>query len=131
LADISTGCPDTSTISQLIHPGADMSTITKEAFERRVSHWFDLVFGAWDDYALRAAGAGVEMRQEGDDQLKRDMAVADAYEAANLPDALLAQFLDPVSPPRMYDNLSRADALLRVGAAQRNADLVLQFLRRR
>lgn len=108
-----------------------MSTISKDEFERRVSCWFELVFGAWDAYTLRAGRNGVEVSNEGDAHLQRDMAEADAYEAAHLPQELLACFLDPVSPPGMYEKLSRADALLRVGAALRDADLVLQCMRGR
>ena len=108
-----------------------MSTITKEEFERRATCWFELVFDAWDAYALRAAGQGSEMCADGDEQLQSAMTKADAYEAANLPEELLAQFLDPVSPAGLYKTMSRADALLSVGAAIRGADLVLDFIRKR
>lgn len=96
--------------------------ISQAEFERRVSEWWELVFSAQDAYAQRMHDAGMPVERDGDAQLTADMAIADAYEAEYLPEDLLAHFLDPISPPGTYDNESRADVLLRMGAAQRMAD---------
>lgn len=104
--------------------------ITQAEFESRVSHWWDLVFGAQDAYAERMYLAGQEVTRAGDAQLAADMAKADAYEKEFLPEELLAQFLDPISPPGTYENASRADVLLQMGAAQRQASDHIDLARR-
>ena len=98
--------------------------IAEDEYERRVSHWFDLVMHALEANIRRVLETGRDFAPGDMDNAEFALAMklADQYQRQFLPEEVLAYYLDPTMPEGYFDEVSRADFLLHQGLLQRNAE---------